>query len=204
MMSESSINIEEQLAEVQKQLQALSQLPSTIQETLDVVSQQLAKIMSKNASQQKSEKNSEVENLNCGSEDENLSNPDVIKGELHSFIINICAVINICMKLVHSEVLSASVQENLTGNNTDDEEECLDYSNACDENHTVETEEDSYQEQTEKQRAETEEESYQEQSDKSSEQHNVTNEDEESNITEQAKANKLQKVCIPTILLSNI
>ncbi|KAK9722219.1 hypothetical protein QE152_g19798 [Popillia japonica] len=40
-----SINLEEQLALVQKQLQALAQLPSTIQETLNTVTQQLSELV---------------------------------------------------------------------------------------------------------------------------------------------------------------
>lgn len=42
---ESSLSLEEQLIQVQRQLQALSQLPSAIQVTLDAVSQQLAQIV---------------------------------------------------------------------------------------------------------------------------------------------------------------
>ncbi|KAI4464940.1 pdz and lim domain protein zasp [Holotrichia oblita] len=40
-----SINLEEQLALVQRQLQALAQLPSTIQETLNTVTQQLSELV---------------------------------------------------------------------------------------------------------------------------------------------------------------
>lgn len=43
---ERSLSVEEQLAQVQRQLLALSQLPSTIQVTLDAVTQQLAQIVS--------------------------------------------------------------------------------------------------------------------------------------------------------------
>nr|XP_022913694.1 trichohyalin-like [Onthophagus taurus] len=41
-----SVNLEEQLAEVQKQLQALSQLPSAIQQTLNAVTRQLSELVS--------------------------------------------------------------------------------------------------------------------------------------------------------------
>lgn len=42
---ESSMTLEDQLRAVQKQLQALSQLPSVVQMTLDAVSKQLADIV---------------------------------------------------------------------------------------------------------------------------------------------------------------
>lgn len=74
MISESSINIEEQLAEVQRQLQALSQLPSTIQETLDAVSQKLAKIVGTSTSQQHTEERTEKQEKTT-SEEESLVEP---------------------------------------------------------------------------------------------------------------------------------
>lgn len=88
VISESSINIEEQLAEVQKQLQALSQLPSTIQETLDAVSQQLAKIVSKSVPQKQNEEREKREN-DGASEDENVVEPgtdtdSIIEGKQNS------------------------------------------------------------------------------------------------------------------------
>lgn len=43
--NEGSMTLEEQLRAVQKQLQALSQLPSAVQLTLDAVSKQLADIV---------------------------------------------------------------------------------------------------------------------------------------------------------------
>lgn len=54
-----SINLEEQLALVQKQLQALAQLPSTIQETLNTVTQQLSELVLAQHSQ------AEVSFFNC-------------------------------------------------------------------------------------------------------------------------------------------
>lgn len=45
MVSEIEMTLEEQLAAVQRQLLALSQLPAAIQQTLDVVTSQLAKIV---------------------------------------------------------------------------------------------------------------------------------------------------------------
>lgn len=45
MISEVEMSLEEQLAAIQKQLLALSQLPAAIQQTLDVVTQQLTKIV---------------------------------------------------------------------------------------------------------------------------------------------------------------
>lgn len=50
MSKERSLSVEEQLAQVQQQLLALSQLPSTIQVTLDAVTQQLAQIVSSSQS----------------------------------------------------------------------------------------------------------------------------------------------------------
>lgn len=44
--------MEEQLAQVQQQLQQLSQLPSAIQATLDAVTKQLATIVANGSSQQ--------------------------------------------------------------------------------------------------------------------------------------------------------
>lgn len=49
---EGSMTLEEQLRAVQKQLQALSQLPSSVQMTLDAVSKQLADIVGTNEDNQ--------------------------------------------------------------------------------------------------------------------------------------------------------
>lgn len=50
-----SLSVEEQLAQVQKQLQQLSQLPSAIQATLDAVTKQLATIVSNGTTEQREE-----------------------------------------------------------------------------------------------------------------------------------------------------
>nr|XP_023013824.1 uncharacterized protein LOC111503692 isoform X3 [Leptinotarsa decemlineata] len=78
--SESSMTLEEQLLAVQKQLQALSQLPSAIQLTLDAVSRQLASIVSaKESSQEKEAKEkSECEEGN----DESISMDDEAEAEV--------------------------------------------------------------------------------------------------------------------------
>lgn len=55
---ESSMTLEEQLRAVQKQLQALSQLPSAVQNTLDAVSKQLADIVG--AEEENEGKNDEI------------------------------------------------------------------------------------------------------------------------------------------------
>ncbi|CAG9824980.1 unnamed protein product [Phaedon cochleariae] len=65
--SELSMTLEEQLLAVQKQLQALSQLPSAIQMTLDAVSKQLASIVS--AKEDSEEKDKREENHENGTED---------------------------------------------------------------------------------------------------------------------------------------
>lgn len=61
--------LEEKLVEVQKQLQALAQLPSTIQSTIDAVTKQLATIVhisrssvAESEDKEMSEVNSEVDN----------------------------------------------------------------------------------------------------------------------------------------------
>lgn len=60
----TSLSVEEQLVQVQKQLQQLSQLPSAIQATLDAVSKQLANIVSNGSSQQQTEESTVVSNEN--------------------------------------------------------------------------------------------------------------------------------------------
>lgn len=50
-----SLSVEEQLAQVQKQLQQLSQLPSAIQATLDAVTKQLATIVGNGTTEQREE-----------------------------------------------------------------------------------------------------------------------------------------------------
>ncbi|CAG9771774.1 unnamed protein product [Ceutorhynchus assimilis] len=83
VICESSLSLEQQLAAVQKQLLALSQLPSAIQVTLEAVTQQLNKIVLEKSQQQFEENEIEVENINGeimvnGSEDtiEDDKNPD--------------------------------------------------------------------------------------------------------------------------------
>lgn len=51
----TSLSVEEQLTQVQKQLQQLSQLPSAIQATLDAVTKQLATIVANGTTQQREE-----------------------------------------------------------------------------------------------------------------------------------------------------
>lgn len=59
---EGSMTLEEQLRAVQKQLQALSQLPSSVQTTLDAVSKQLADIVGTDEdNQEKKDKETEKE-----------------------------------------------------------------------------------------------------------------------------------------------
>ncbi|XP_049822049.1 glutamic acid-rich protein isoform X4 [Aethina tumida] len=71
---ESSLSLEEQLIQVQRQLQALSQLPSAIQVTLDAVSQQLAQIVGVRQQEEEErlyeENNNEVEDAEERHEDE--------------------------------------------------------------------------------------------------------------------------------------
>lgn len=58
------MTLEEQLRAVQKQLQALSQLPSAVQVTLDAVSRQLASIVSVKENSQENENNEETDERN--------------------------------------------------------------------------------------------------------------------------------------------
>lgn len=73
-MPAETLSLEEQLAAVQKQLQELSQLPSSIQDTLAVVTQQLAHIVGEKITTE-SEINGEHE-ISEKEEDEVNSNAD--------------------------------------------------------------------------------------------------------------------------------
>lgn len=75
--------MEEQLAQVQQQLQQLSQLPTAIQATLDAVSKQLASIVANGASQQQKE-----EDRSVSEEDDGTEPVTTTDGETHCTFTN--------------------------------------------------------------------------------------------------------------------
>lgn len=58
-----TLSVEEQLAQVQKQLMELSQLPSAIQATLDAVTKQLANIVGNSSQEQKEDSISDEDDV---------------------------------------------------------------------------------------------------------------------------------------------
>ncbi|CAH0557344.1 unnamed protein product [Brassicogethes aeneus] len=71
---ESSLSLEEQLIQVQRQLQALSAIPSEIQVTLDAVTQQLAQIVGVNTKSEEEQRNDENNEENGENNEENGEN----------------------------------------------------------------------------------------------------------------------------------
>lgn len=52
MFSDENLTVEEQLAKVQQQLMALSMLPATIQQTLDLVTKKISKMVNKSTTEE--------------------------------------------------------------------------------------------------------------------------------------------------------
>ncbi|KAK4879368.1 hypothetical protein RN001_007514 [Aquatica leii] len=77
--AEVQLSLDEQLAQVQMQLQALAQLPSSVQDTLESVTQQLTKIL--NATQLRIQE----ENVAAEEEEEYKSNASVVSDNDYSF-----------------------------------------------------------------------------------------------------------------------